>query len=97
MPRDTGLCPICIESGEVLIIPDTLVDERFATNPLVTYAELSMRFYAVVPLLAAGGEAIMTLCIVDRVPRQISSKQVEALQTLSCMVVRQLEIWRNLV
>ncbi|MEH2419518.1 MAG: PAS domain S-box protein [Nostoc sp.] len=97
MPRDTGLCPICMESGEVLIIPDTLADERFATNPIVTYAGLSVRFYAGIPLLASGGEAIGTLCIVDRVPRQISPKQVEVLQTLSHMVIRQLEIRRNLV
>ncbi|MEH2382778.1 MAG: ATP-binding protein [Nostoc sp.] len=97
MPRDTGFGSICMESGEVLIIPDTLSDERFATNPLVTYAEICVRFYAGVPLLAPGGEAIGTLCIVDRVPRQISSKQVEALQNLSRVVVRQLEFRRNLV
>ncbi|MEH1999263.1 MAG: PAS domain S-box protein [Nostoc sp.] len=96
MPRDTGFGSICMESGEVLIIPDTLADERFATNLLVTSAELSARFYASVPLLAPGGEAIGTLCIVDRVPRQISPQQVKALQTLSHLVVRQLEIRQNL-
>ncbi|MEH1817725.1 MAG: PAS domain S-box protein [Nostoc sp.] len=97
MPLNKGFDPICLESGEVLIIPDTLADERFATNPLVTSAEFAVRFYAGAPLLASGGEAIGTLCIVDRVPHQISLQQVEALQTLSRMVVRQLEIRRNLV
>ncbi|MEH2407721.1 hybrid sensor histidine kinase/response regulator [Nostoc sp.] len=97
MPRDQGFGSICMESGEVLIIPDTLADERFATNPIVTSAELGVRFYAGVPLLAPGKEAIGTLCIVDCVPRQISSKQVEALQNLSRVVVRQLESRRNLV
>ncbi|QLE40197.1 PAS domain S-box protein [Nostoc sp. C052] len=97
MPLNKGFCPICLKSGEVLIIPDTLTDERFATNPLVTSAEFAVRFYAGVPLLASGGEAIGTLCVVDRVPHQISLQQVEALQTLSRMVVRQLENRRNLV
>ncbi len=97
MPRNNGFDSICMESGEVLIIPDTLADKRFATNPLVTSAEFGVRFYAGVPLLAPGGEAIGTLCIVDRVPQQISPQQVEALQTLSRMVVRQLKIRRNLV
>ncbi len=97
MPRNNGFDSICMESGEVLIIPDTLADKRFATNPLVTSAEFGVRFYAGVPLLAPGGEAIGTLCIVDRVPHQISPQQVEALQTLSRMVVRQLKIRRNLV
>jgi len=96
MPRDTGFGSICIENGEVLIIPDTLADERFATNPIVTYGGLCVRFYAGVPLLAPGGEAIGTLCIGDRVPRQISPKQVEALQAFSRLVVRQLEIRQTL-
>ncbi len=61
MPRNKGFDSICMESGEVLIIPDTLADERFATNPVVTSAEFSVRFYAGVPLLAPGGEAIGTL------------------------------------
>ncbi|MEH2370636.1 hybrid sensor histidine kinase/response regulator [Nostoc sp.] len=97
MPRNKGFASICMESGEVLIIPDTLADKRFATNPLVTSAEFGARFYAGVPLLAPGGEAIGTLCIVDRVPHQINPQQVEALQTLSRMIVRQLENRRNLV
>lgn len=96
MPRDTGFGAICIESGKVLIIPDTLADERFATNPIVTDSGLCVRFYAGVPLLAPGGEAIGTLCIGDRVPRQISPKQVEALQAFSRLVVRQLEIRQTL-
>ncbi|MEH1967753.1 hybrid sensor histidine kinase/response regulator [Nostoc sp.] len=97
MPRNNGFGSICIESGEVLIIPDTLSDERFTTNPLVISDEFSVRFYAGVPLLAPTGEAIGTLCIIDRVPHQISPQQVEALQSLSRVVVRQLEIRRNLV
>ncbi|QMS91392.1 PAS domain S-box protein [Nostoc edaphicum CCNP1411] len=97
MPRNNGFDSICMESGEVLIIPDTLADKRFATNPIVTSAEFAVRFYAGVPLLAPGGEAIGTLCIVDRVTHQISPQQVEALQTLSRVVVRQLEIRRNSV
>ncbi len=48
-------------------------------------------------MLAPGGEAIGTLCIVDRVPHQISPQQLEALQTLSRVVVRQLEIRLNSV
>ncbi|MCW5313636.1 response regulator [Nostoc sp. KVJ3] len=97
MPRDKGFGPICMASGEVLIIADTLADERFAANSIVTDAEFNVRFYTGVPLLAPGGEAIGTVCILDRVPHQISPKQVESLQTLSRLVVRQLEIQRNLV
>jgi two-component system, cell cycle sensor histidine kinase and response regulator CckA len=95
MPRDIGFCPICMESGEVLIISDTLADEEFARNTVVT--SFAVRFYAGVPLLSPEKEAIGTLCIVDCVPHQISPQQLEALQILSRMVVRQLESRRSLV
>lgn len=94
MPVEKGFCPICIEH-DILIISDTLADERFANNLIVT-CEPFVRFYAGVTLFTPGGKAIGTLCVMDRVPHQISSKQVEALQTLSRLVVRQLEIRRNL-
>ncbi|MBD6619690.1 PAS domain S-box protein [Komarekiella sp. 'clone 1'] len=94
MPLEQGFCQTCIQH-DILIISDTLADERFAKDVLVT-CEPYVRFYAGVPLFTPGGKAIGTLCVIDRVPHQISSKQVEALQTLSRLVVRQLEIRRNL-
>ncbi|MFH7026633.1 MAG: PAS domain S-box protein [Heteroscytonema crispum UTEX LB 1556] len=95
MPRSIGFCPICLDKSDVLIIPDTLADEEFANNAVVTSAP-HVRFYAGVPLIAPSGEAIGTLCVVDTIARQISVKQVESLRSLSRLVVRQLEIRRNL-
>ncbi|MBW4509016.1 MAG: PAS domain S-box protein [Scytonematopsis contorta HA4267-MV1] len=90
-----GFCPICMESGEVLIIPDTLADERYALSPIVT-SEPYVRFYAGVPLKVPSGQIVGTICVVDKVPRQITPQQVEALQSISRQVTRQLEIRRNL-
>ncbi|AFZ23188.1 PAS domain S-box [Cylindrospermum stagnale PCC 7417] len=95
MPIDIGFCPICIRLGDTLIIPDTLADEQFATSAVVT-AEPYVRFYAGVPLIVPGGQAIGTVCVIDRIPRQISSQQLSALQAISRLIVRQLEIRRNL-
>ncbi len=95
MPIDIGFCPFCILKGDALIIPDTLADEQFATSPVVT-SEPNVQFYAGVPLIAPGGEAIGTVCVVDCVPRQISAEQVETLKAISRLVIRQLEIRRNL-
>jgi two-component system, cell cycle sensor histidine kinase and response regulator CckA len=95
MPRDIGFCPICIQQENVLIIPDTLADERYANLPIVT-GEPYVRFYAGVPLIAPSGMVVGTLCIVDRAPHQASPEQVEALCALSRLVVRELEIRRNL-
>ncbi len=89
IPRDLGFAPICIHLGEVLIIPDTLADKRFAKNPYV-------RFYAGVPLITLEGEVIGALSIADRVPRKISQEQLEALRSLSRLIVRQLDVRQNL-
>ncbi|MBW4448255.1 MAG: PAS domain S-box protein [Spirirestis rafaelensis WJT71-NPBG6] len=95
MPREIGFCPFCIEKGHALIIPDTLADERYASDPVVT-SEPYVRFYAGVPLITPSGEAIGTVCIVDQKPRQITLEQLEALKALSRAIIRQLEIRRDL-
>ncbi|MBD2203080.1 PAS domain S-box protein [Calothrix sp. FACHB-1219] len=96
MPRELGFCPICIQQSQPLIIPDTLADEQYA-NSLVVIAEPNVRFYAGVPLIAPGGEAIGTICVVDRVPRQISDRQIASLQALSSLAIRELEMRRSLL
>lgn len=95
MPRDVGFCPLCIHQGDALVIPDTLADAQFATKSVVI-SEPFVRFYAGIPLLVPGGEAIGTLCVLDRIPRQINAKQLAALQSISRLILRQLEIRRNL-
>ncbi len=96
VPRDIAFCARAILQSSIFIIPDTLADERFATNPLVT-SEPHIRFYAGVPLITSEGHALGTLCVLDRVPRQLQPQQLEALQALSREVMAQLELHRHLV
>ncbi|MDJ0771857.1 MAG: PAS domain S-box protein [Mastigocoleus sp. MO_167.B18] len=95
MPRSMGFCPLCIEQNDILIIPDTLADERFANSPVVQSYPFA-RFYAGVPLITYQGHDIGTLCVVDTEPREISEKQIKSLQAISRQVIKQLEIKRNL-
>jgi GAF domain-containing protein len=94
-PRQVAFCSVAIQHTDVMVVPDTLQDERFRNNPLVT-SDPHIRFYAGAPLINEDGYALGTLCVVDQKPREISSDQKEALQALSRLVLGQLEFRRNL-
>lgn len=95
-PRDVAFCAHAILQPEMLIVPDTLTDARFARNPLVT-ADPGIRFYAGTPLMTAAGQALGTLCVIDRTPRTLTPQQMEILQVLGQQVVTQLELRRSLM
>ncbi len=94
-PRDVSLCAHAILSKDLFIVGDTLADERFKNSPLVT-ADPKVRFYAGAPLVTADGQAVGSLCVMDRIPRVLSPEQKQALRALSQLVVRQLELRRDL-
>jgi PAS domain S-box-containing protein len=95
LPRDIGFCPRVIQQSDILIIPDTLADQKSREN-LVVSQNPFVRFYAGAPLITTEGYAIGTLCVVDYVPRQLNEEQIEAFLALSRQVVSQLELRRNL-
>ncbi len=94
-PRDMAFCAHAIAAKETLIVPDTFADDRFANNPLVT-DDPNIRFYAGAPLRADHDQCLGTLCVIDRVPRELSDDQQRALEALSRQVMAQLELRRQL-
>ena len=95
-PREIAFCAAAIQQPDVFIVPDTLNDERFRNNPLVT-SEPHIRFYAGAPLINEEGFALGTICVIDRTPRQFGPSQQAALKALSRLVLAQLEFRRNLM
>ena len=93
-PRDEAFCHHAVTSPGLFVVPDAAADPDFAANPLVvSYPHL--RFYAGAPLVAPGGAALGTLCVIDTVPRTLSDAQLDALQVLARQAVALLELRRQ--
>jgi PAS domain S-box-containing protein len=96
VPRNCSFGSYTIVEQEILIIPDTLKDQRFITNPLVTSQPYS-RFYAGVPLINSSGFALGCLCVIDLMPRNLNAKEQTALQGLAKLVTRNLDLHQQQV
>jgi diguanylate cyclase (GGDEF)-like protein/PAS domain S-box-containing protein len=93
--RDVAFCAHAILTpAEVMVVPDAQRDERFADNPLVTSAP-NVRFYAGAPLVTDSGEALGTLCVLDREPGEMTEAEIDALRTLARHAMNQLESRRS--
>jgi len=93
--RDIAFCAHTILEDAPTIVPDALRDKRFADNPLVT-AEPYIRLYAGAPLITPEGFRLGSLCVVDRVPRELSVEQIAVLRMLSNQVMTQLDLRRDI-
>jgi GAF domain-containing protein len=93
-PKEYAFCVYTLEGTEMFVVPDARLDARFKDNPLVT-GPPNIRFYAGVPIRSRLGEAIATLCVLDRVPRTLSEDQNGALEMLSRQVAQRFESLRR--
>ena len=81
-PRSISFCGHAILDRQPLVIEDTWEDERFCDNPLVTGTP-NIRFYAGTPLHSADGQALGTLCVIDRKPHTLSEEDRQSLRDLA--------------
>lgn len=93
--RETELaetfCRFTMQSDAPMVVEDASKDPRFADNPNVTGAP-GVRFYAGVPLRTRDGYNLGTLCAIDPKPRQFGEKDVAIMEELARVVMRDLEL-----
>jgi len=90
-PRALAFCAHAILDDQPLVVEDSLKDERFRDNPLVT-GEPHVKFYAGAPLILRKDIRVGTLCVIDNHARRLDEAQRQALQAIARQVVSQLEL-----
>lgn len=88
--RDESFCAHVVHSREIMIVPDTLRDPRFADNPMVTNAP-RVRFYAGAPLILDNGKCVGTLCMIDTRVRSLEGPAIGLLRDLRDLAVQELQ------
>lgn len=80
---EDSFCRFALEyPDEVLVIEDTLQDERVKDNLLVL-EEPYVRFYAGAPLVTQDGNVLGTLCLIDFKPAKLTDSQKKGLTLLA--------------
>jgi GAF domain-containing protein len=88
-PRKFSFCGHAILGNDVFEVRNARRDPRFRDNPFVIDRPY-IRFYAGAPLEAPNGHKLGTLCIIDKVPRQLSDEEKTMLKNLADMVVSEM-------
>lgn len=87
-PRDVAVCSHVVAGNTPMVVEDLARDRRFASNAWLQ--EHDLRFYAGVPICAAGGQPIGVLCLFDIKPRQFSARDLRHLQEYATEIMDEL-------
>ena len=74
---------------DMLVVPDTVLDDRFQNHPL-TIGQERVRFYAGCPIHVGNGDQLATLCLIDHRPRSLSTEEQILLRDLVNMAEQEL-------
>lgn len=93
-PREVPFCRLLLAESAALVVGDARADDRLVGSGLVM-GEPHLRFFAGVPLRAAGGRVLGALCAIDLSPREWSARERETLQLLGGQVATLIELRQN--
>jgi GAF domain-containing protein len=83
VPRTISFCAHALLARDIFIVDDTLNDDRFKDNPMVTGAPF-IRFYAGIALISyKTKQNIGVFCIKDTKPRKFSMAEIDIMSELA--------------
>jgi hypothetical protein len=91
LDRDVALCAVSVTTGEPFAAADVQVEEQYAKNPIVRN-DPDLHAFAAAPLLTSDGHSIGTLCVFDRRVREFTDQEIDDLQQLAAMAMRELDL-----
>jgi len=96
-PLSVSFCAYAIRQPDIFVVTDARRHPLFAHNPLVT-GDPKLRFYAGMPIQAADGTPIASLCVLDSVARPAGLTEIQqlTLRVLGRQVEAQLELRRSI-
>jgi len=87
---ELSFCADALNGDQVVIVPDTTLDERLRDHPMVVNLP-EIRFYAGCPVRAPDGSPLGTLCVFDHEPREVGEEDAGVLQDLAWMLEQELK------
>jgi PAS domain S-box-containing protein len=93
-PLPASICAHAILQSDLLVVPDTLNDSRFADNPLVI-GHPGLRFYAGALLKTSDDLPLGTVCVLDYKPRGLNEDHQALLKLMASQVMKMLELRRS--
>lgn len=87
---DRSFCKLVTRTGEMLSVVDARMDPRVKDNPIIH--EMGVIAYLGAPIFGPLGEALGSLCVLDRVPRDWTENQRRALSDLADCVTDYIEL-----
>lgn len=91
LPPDSAFWGDAMSHGDVIVVPDTAADPRYAAE-LADLGGPRIAFFAAAPLLTVDGSSLGALCVCDHVARTLTERQTKALRMVSRQVMARIEL-----
>nr|WP_296777524.1 EAL domain-containing protein [Rhodococcus sp. (in: high G+C Gram-positive bacteria)] len=91
--RSTTLCDDVVRSGKSAVVTRNRIDATIRQRSILD--QNGVAAYASVPLRGREGMVIGTLCLLDRMPRELSDSQLQEIEQYGAVLEEQLDLHRR--